>query len=71
VSLPTVVWFGEEHVMEKIAVSVREASHLLSLGTTKIYELINLGQLTRIKVGRKSLITSASIFDFVENTEAR
>lgn len=52
--------------MEKLAYSIKEAGYTLSLGTTKIYELINDGQLEVVKLGRKTLITSASIIALIE-----
>ena len=43
--------------MEPIAVSVSGARSALSLGTTKLYELIKNGSLDTLKVGRRTLIT--------------
>ncbi len=47
--------------MEIYAVSVRQAGRMLSLGRTKIYELINQGRLDIRKIGRRTLVTTASI----------
>jgi excisionase family DNA binding protein len=44
-----------------IAVSVSEAARLLSIGRTKVYELINDGTLRTVKVGRRTLVAMASI----------
>lgn len=47
--------------MEPLNVSTREAAKLLGLGKTSIYRLINEGALTRIRLGRRTLVTTASI----------
>lgn len=52
--------------MEKLIVSVGEAKGLLSIGNTTLFALLRDGQLQRIKVGRKTLVTLQSIKDFVE-----
>lgn len=54
--------------MEKLAYSIKDTGYALSLGTTKIYELINDGQLEVVKFGRKTLIKSASIKALVERS---
>jgi hypothetical protein len=47
--------------MEPVAVTPADAFKALGIGTTKGYELINAGKLKRIKIGRASRITVASI----------
>ncbi len=47
--------------MEPIATSVNGAAKALSLGRTTIYELINSGKLETVKLGRRTLIKTASI----------
>ncbi|QPQ54386.1 helix-turn-helix domain-containing protein [Allosphingosinicella flava] len=47
--------------MEPIAVSIEETGKALSLGRTKIYELINEGRLATFKVGRRTLVRVESI----------
>ena len=47
--------------MEPIATSVNGAARALSLGRTSIYALIKEGRLEAIKLGRRTLITTASI----------
>lgn len=44
-----------------IAVSVIQAARYLNLGRTKIYELIRSGDLKALKIGRRTLISMASI----------
>lgn len=47
--------------MERIAFSIAETCKALSLGRTKIYELINEGRLTTFKIGRRTLVRAASV----------
>ena len=47
--------------METLATSVKGAAEALSLGRTSIYVLINEGRLETVKLGRRTLITTASI----------
>jgi len=56
--------------MESIVVSISEAARALSLGRSKVYELINAGDLGVIKVGRRTLITVDSIRNFVQSKAA-
>jgi excisionase family DNA binding protein len=47
--------------MEPIATSINGAAKALSLGRTSIYALINEGRLEKVKLGRRTLVTTASI----------
>jgi excisionase family DNA binding protein len=47
-------------------VSIPDAMQALKLGRTKIYDLIEAGDLERVKVGAASRITVSSIETFVE-----
>lgn len=47
--------------MTKLAFSRREACDALSIGTTKLHELINAGTLETFKIGRKTLVKGDSI----------
>ncbi|MEK6636541.1 MAG: helix-turn-helix domain-containing protein [Pseudomonadota bacterium] len=47
--------------MEAIATSVNGAAKALSIGRTTVYELINSGKLETVKLGRRTLIKTASI----------
>jgi excisionase family DNA binding protein len=51
---------GDRHVKE-LLLPVNNAAANLGLGRTKIYELIADGDLKLVKIGKKSLITVASI----------
>lgn len=47
--------------LERLLISVRETSEMLSLGRTKIYELIRDERLLAVKVGRRTLILLSSV----------
>lgn len=51
--------------MERVAVSVEDARRAIGIGKTKLYELINDGSLKTFKVGRRTLVTTASIHALV------
>jgi len=47
--------------MEPLATSINDAAKALSLGRTSIYALIKEGRLETVKLGRRTLIKTASI----------
>ena len=47
--------------MEPLCLSINDTAHALGIGRTKIYELINAGQLETVKIGRRTLVRIASI----------
>lgn len=51
--------------IEPICVRVDEAARMLGLGRTKLYELIGSGEITAIKLGKATRITTESLRDFV------
>lgn len=48
-----------------LLLTIRQAENVLSLGKSRIYELIAEGRLTRVKLGGKALIPRASIESLV------
>ena len=50
-----------------VAISIAQTALLLGLGRTKIYELIHCGDLKTMKVGRRTLVSVASIQLFAED----
>ena len=52
--------------MEPIATSIAGAAKALSIGRTSIYTLINSGQLETVKLGRRTLIKTASIHRLID-----
>jgi excisionase family DNA binding protein len=47
--------------IEPIAISVNSAAQTLGIGRTSIYALLKQGRLDTIKIGRRTLLTTASI----------
>ena len=47
--------------MEPVCVSVKETMRALGIGRTKVYELINARLLEVVKIGRRTLVRTASI----------
>ena len=45
----------------KMAFSRKEACETLSIGTTKLHQLINDGSLETFKIGRKTLVKGESL----------
>ncbi|MBB5373785.1 helix-turn-helix domain-containing protein [Acidocella aromatica] len=52
--------------MEPVAISVNSAAKALGIGRSSIYALIKGGQLEAIKIGRRTLLTTASIKRLVQ-----
>ncbi|MEP0189657.1 MAG: helix-turn-helix domain-containing protein [Erythrobacter sp.] len=55
--------------MEPLLVSINEAAKALNLGRTSIYELISQEKLDTRKMGRRRLITVASIKRLAEEQD--
>lgn len=47
--------------MEILSTTINEATKVLGIGRTKIYELIKSGELETVKIGRRRLIKAASM----------
>ena len=52
--------------MEKLLLSPAEAAAQLSIGRSKVYELMRLGQLRSVKIGASRRIPQAALADFME-----
>jgi excisionase family DNA binding protein len=52
--------------VEKILVTVEEATHILSMGRTRIYQLIRSGELKSVKCGKSRRIVADSIRTYVD-----
>lgn len=53
--------------MDQLLVSPADAARKLGIGRTLLYELIASGRLPSIKLGRRRLIATASLDNFVEH----
>ena len=49
-----------------LSVRVGEASRMIGIGRTKLYELIKVGDLETVKIGRATLITMRSLRKLIE-----
>ena len=57
--------------MKKYAYSVNETAEALSLGKTKLYELLQSGEIPTFNVGKKRLIAATDLERFVEARKQR
>ncbi|MCK0098509.1 helix-turn-helix domain-containing protein [Qipengyuania sp. S6317L1] len=55
--------------MEPLLVSINEAAKALNLGRSSIYELIKQDKLDTRKMGRRRMVTTASIRRLVDGEE--
>jgi excisionase family DNA binding protein len=51
---------------DRIAVRIPEACRLIGIGRSKLYELLDTGELETIKIGASRLVLVASLQAFVE-----
>lgn len=47
--------------MDVLAVSVNEAARILGIGRTSLYSMIHAGRIESLKLGRRTLIKTASL----------
>ena len=52
--------------MEAILVSVDEAARRLSMGRSKVYDLVLRGEIASVKVGRARRVLTTGIDEYVE-----
>jgi excisionase family DNA binding protein len=52
---------------ETLFLTITETQQLLRVGRTFLYELIDNGQLQRVKMGHKALITADSVRNFARS----
>jgi excisionase family DNA binding protein len=53
---------------EPISVRIHEACRLTGIGRSKLYELIEAGELATIKIGRMTLVPMSSLRRLIEKT---
>ncbi|WP_337847686.1 helix-turn-helix domain-containing protein [Sphingomonas sp.] len=51
---------------EKLTYTISEAASAAGVGRTKLYELINAGEIPLIKIGTRSLVRRSDVFDLLE-----
>ncbi len=52
--------------VKPMVVGVGDAMKMLSIGRTKLYDLINTGELKTVRIGSRTLIKVADIEAFIE-----
>lgn len=55
--------------MEKTLLSVAEASHRLGIGKTKLYEILNAGQIKAVRLDKRTLIPVSALDDFANGLQ--
>lgn len=50
---------------DPICVRVNDAARMISVGRTKLYELIAAGEVETVKLGKSTRITTASLHDLI------
>ena len=55
-----------EDSARRLLYPVREAAEQLGIQRTSLYELLKGGQLERVKIGRRTLITAESLTEYVD-----
>ena len=58
-------------VMDPINLSIIDAARALGVGRSKLYELVNAGQLDTVKLGTRTLVRVASIRAFSDSLAKR
>jgi excisionase family DNA binding protein len=53
--------------METLTISVSDAAKAIGIGKTTLYRLINTGQVTPVRIGRRTLIETASVRALVKD----
>lgn len=51
--------------MPRLLLDYREAGAALNVGRTTVYKLVENGELVAVKIGKRSLITAASVEAYV------
>jgi excisionase family DNA binding protein len=54
----------------KLLLTVEEAAEVLSLGRTKVYELIAAGEIPTVKIGRARRVSAKALTVFVGRLDA-
>jgi len=56
--------------MEALSLSVQEASQMAGVGLTKLYQLINSGELKARKLGKRTFVLKSDLEDFLNNLDS-
>jgi excisionase family DNA binding protein len=64
------IFFKREQPMQPVTLTINDACAAIGIGRTLAYELIKSGDLRTIKIGKRRLVTTQSIREFVAQLEA-
>lgn len=53
-----------------VCMSINDACHYIGLKRTKMYQLIKSGEVRAVKLGRRTLVTTASLNNLISGGEA-
>lgn len=56
--------------MQKVLLTIPEAAEQLSLGKSKLYELISAGEIPVVRIGRAVRISARAVSEFAAKLEA-
>ena len=56
---------------DRMLVSIPQAASALGLGRTRLYELLDAGEIETVKIGKRRLIVWASLVGYVENLRSK
>lgn len=59
-----------DHEIRPKLVTVQGALHQIPVKRTKLYDLIDKGTLTRVKIGTRTFVTQASIDNYIDRLTA-
>jgi excisionase family DNA binding protein len=57
----------KHHNLDKLLYGVDEAAEVLAIGRTRVYELMNDGSISYVKIGASRRIPAAALAAFVES----
>ena len=58
-----------EDVMDKLLLTTPEAAKALGIGRSKVYELLQTGQLTSVRIGASRRVPADAVHTFVANLQ--
>ncbi len=58
-----------EDVMDKLLLTTTEAAKALGIGRSKVYELLQTGQLTSVRIGASRRVPADAVHTFVANLQ--
>lgn len=56
--------------MEALSLSIQEVKSTTGIGLTKLYQLINKGELKARKLGKRTFVLKSDLEDFLNNLES-